>query len=248
MKYFLVAVQFLTILPVKIRSKVSEGDLGKSLSYFPLAGLVIGLLLAVVVNIFIFLPDLVKAAFVLIVSVCVTGAIHLDGFADTCDGFYASLSKEKVLEIMRDSHLGAMGMIGVVCILLLKFTLITAIPKDILWKGLIVMAVFSRWCQVLACYVSRYARVEGKARPFVRYDSKGEFLIASLLTILIFLLLMGVNGLVLFAFSLLPILLLINYIKHRIGGMTGDTIGAVSECAEAVILFFVLICSSWLCF
>ncbi len=246
MKHFLIALQFLTILPIKISSRVSDKDLGRSLLYFPIAGLVIGLLLAITVSIFGFLPNLVKAAIVLIVSAIVTGAMHLDGLADTCDGFYVSGPKERVLEIMRDSSLGAMGMVGLVCILLLKFTLITAISKNILWKSLIMMAVFSRWCQVLACYVSRYARVEGKGRAFVRYDSAREFLVASLFIILIFLFLIGINGLILLAFSVLPIIYLITYIKYRIGGMTGDTIGAVNECAEAVFLFFILISSSWL--
>ncbi len=241
MKKFLIALQFLTTLPIKIRSEIKAKDFGGSLAYFPIVGAFIGVLLVLILFVFNFLPHLVTVILVLIGSIVVTGGIHLDGFADTCDGFYGRRSKEQILKIMRDSRIGVMGVIGLVSLLLLKFSLMLNIPQNILWKALIAMTVFSRWSQSLACYMSKYARKEGKAKYFIEYSTKREFLRAGLFTVALFLLLMKLKGIVLLSLSLLPIFLFINYAKRKIGGMTGDTIGATSEIAELAVLFFVLI-------
>lgn len=242
MKQFLIALQFLTILPVKITSEPKESDFGKSLLYFPVIGILIGLVLSTTVFLRSLLPNLVIGVIILIISIVITGGIHLDGFADTCDGFYGSNRKEKILQIMRDSRVGTMGVVGVVCLLLLKFTLIVSIPQRILWKVLIMMVVFARWSQVLACYISNYARKEGKAKYFIEHAGKKEFFMGILLTSGLFFLLMQIKGVLLFFISLVPILLLINCIKRRIGGMTGDTLGAVNEIAEVLILLFYVFC------
>jgi adenosylcobinamide-GDP ribazoletransferase len=240
MKQFLIALQFLTVLPIKIKSEIKEKDFGTSLLYFPVIGILIGLVLSAAVFTLGVLPNLVVGVVILILSIVITGGIHLDGFADTCDGFYGSKPKEKILEIMRDSRVGTMGVVGVVCLLLLKFTLIVSIPQKILWKVLIMMAVFARWSQVLACYTSKYARKEGKAEYFIEYAGKKEFFIGILLTSGLFFLLMQMKGMILFVISMFPTMLFIHCIKRKIGGMTGDTIGAVNEIAEVLILLFYL--------
>ncbi|NQT23187.1 MAG: adenosylcobinamide-GDP ribazoletransferase, partial [Candidatus Omnitrophica bacterium] len=150
-------------------------------------------------------------------------------------------STEKVLEIMKDSRIGVMGVTGVTCLLLLKFALIAEMPNAALWRALILMVVFSRWIQVLACYKSNYVRKEGKAKYFIEYNSKNEFLIGGAFTVILFTLLMGMVGLILFAISLVPVLMFISYSKRKIGGMTGDTVGAVSEIAEGCVLFLTLV-------
>ena len=241
MKRFWIALQFLTVLPVKIKSKIAEEEYARSLLYFPVVGMLIGLVLAGVTLLSGFLPNLVVGVLIVITSVFITGGIHLDGFADTCDGFYGLRSKEQILEIMRDSRVGTMGVVGLCCLLFLKVTLIVSIPREILWKLLIMMTVFARWSQVLACSTSDYARREGKARCFVEYDSKKELLVGSIFTVVLSFVLMKLRGGILLVICLLPILLFITYIKRKIGGMTGDTIGAVSEIAEVAVLFFGLV-------
>lgn len=236
MKQLLIALQFLTILPVKIKSEIKERDFGASLIYFPLVGAFIGLLLVSVIIIFGFLPYLVKVALVLITYIIITGAIHLDGFADTCDGFYAGRSKEEVLAIMRDSHIGTMGVIGLICLLLLKFTLLISIPEETLWKFLVTMVAFGRWSQVFACYASKYARQEGKAKYFIEYAGVKEILVATLFTLGLFFVLLKARGLVSFFISALAVFLFVNFVKRKTGGMTGDTIGATSETAEVLML------------
>lgn len=241
MKKFFIALQFLTILPIKITSRIKNADFGKSLIYFPVIGTLIGVFLTACLFLFSFLPDIVISILILIILSIITGGIHLDGFADTCDGFCGSKSKERILEIMRDSRIGVMGVIGLVNLLILKFSLILSIPEQVLPKSLILMTTFSRWSQVLSCYTSRYARKEGKAKYFIEYDSKWEFLAGSIFTIVIFLFLMQLKGMIILVISTIVILLAINYVKNKIDGMTGDTIGAISEVAEISILFFTLL-------
>lgn len=236
-KRFLIALQFLTILPVSIKSEIEDKDFGASLLYFPFVGLFIGFILAGSAFLFSSLPSLLKSALVLIFSIIITGGIHLDGFADTCDGFYGNKSKEKILEIMRDSHIGVMGAIGISCLLILKFSLIISLQNEILWKALIGMAEFSRWAQALACSTSSYARKEGEAKYFIEYARKSDIFIGALFSVVLFLLLMRLKGFILFFLSTIMVFLFLHYINKKIGGMTGDTIGATSEIAEVVVLF-----------
>jgi adenosylcobinamide-GDP ribazoletransferase len=240
-KRFLVALQFLTILPVRIRSEITPEDLGGSLRYFPLVGLLLGLALAGAALLLGYLPHPVVAVLVLILSIALTGGIHLDGLADTCDGFGGLRPKEKVLEIMRDSRLGVMGVTGVLCLLALKGVLVASVAPDNLWRLLILMMVFSRWSQVLVCCTSSYARAEGKAKHFVEYASPKDLLAATIFAAVVILFLARWRTLLVLLLSLLVLLLFLMYVKRRIGGVTGDIIGAASEITEVAILFFGLI-------
>jgi len=240
-KYFLIALQFLTILPVRIKSDIKETDCAHSLLYFPIVGGLIGLVLSISVFLFGFLPDMVMAVIVLAISVILTGGIHLDGFADTCDGFYGNRSRDEILRIMRDSRVGVMGVIGIVMLLLFKFSLIAAVPKVLLIKSLIMMTTFARWSQALSCLISNYARSEGKGRFFMENVNKKDIVAGGIFTLLLFLLVIGIKGLLIFGAGLLLTFLFVRHAKHKIDGMTGDTIGAVSEIAEASIFLLVIL-------
>ncbi|MCP4650505.1 MAG: adenosylcobinamide-GDP ribazoletransferase [PVC group bacterium] len=237
-KHFLLAVQFLTIIPIKIKGKVTDRDIGKSLLFFSVVGLLIGWVLVCVLGLFSFLPSLVLGAILLITNIVITGALHLDGVADTCDGLYGMQPKEKALEIMRDSRVGAMGVVGLICLLLLKFSLFFVIADSILWKALFCMGIFSRWAQAFVCFKSAYPRKEGKAKIFIENAGRNDVLVGGYLTAFIFLLLSGIKGIVVLLLALGCVVGFKYYVKKRIGGMTGDTIGAVSELAEVAVLFF----------
>jgi len=242
MKYFLIALQFLTILPVKIKTKVTERDLGRSLGYFPIVGGIIGLFLALVSLIFGLLSREISIVMVLIASAVLTGALHLDGFGDVCDGFFGGKSKEKVLSIMSDSWMGAFGVIGLVSFFLLKFVLLINVPQKILPGALIVMVIFARWVQVLACYKFDYVRDQGKAKGFMSPADKKGLVTATCFLLIAGLGLIGAKIIVLLVFSSVPVIFFMYYVKKRIGGMTGDTIGAASEIAEVMFLFSLVIC------
>jgi adenosylcobinamide-GDP ribazoletransferase len=241
MKIFLIALQFLTIIPVHIGGRIDEKDFGRSLLYFPVVGSLLGAFLAYMAFCLATLPPLVSSVLILIVWVVMTGAVHLDGFADTCDGFYAGRTREDILRIMRDSRIGAMGVIGIVAALLAKFALMASFPGSDLWKALVMATVFSRWSQALSCLVSGYARQEGKAGHFIGNARKGDIVAGGLFTLALFIGLAGFKGVLVFAPALIAGLLFIRYAKIKIGGMTGDVIGALNETAETVVLFFALI-------
>lgn len=240
MKHLLIAFQFLTVLPFKICTEIKDEDYARSLIYFPIVGMTIGATLSAISLSCGFLPVPVIGAIVLIFSAFLTGALHLDGFADTCDGFYGSKPKEEILRIMHDTRIGAMGVVGVTLLLLLKFSLIISIPRDALWRSLILMCCFSRWIQTAGCLLP-YARNEGKAGLFIKYARKKDIIIGGVFTIIVFSALFGLKGIIIFFSSFIPALLFIRYAKTRIGGMTGDTLGAVSEIAEVSTLFSILI-------
>jgi len=237
LKEFFLALQFLTIFPVKIKSKVQEKDITGSLLYFPVVGAIIGLILASGSFIFGFLPHIAMAGLVLGMSAVITGGIHLDGLADTCDGFYGGKTKAETLRIMRDSRIGAMGIIGIVLILLLKFVFLCAIRPENLWKALILMALWGRYSQVLSCVLSGYARDKGTAKFFVERATKKELIPGGIFTLLVTILLAQFAGIIISILLAAMFMLLIKYVKNRIGGVTGDIIGAISEITETGSLF-----------
>ena len=241
MKKFLIALQFLTVLPINVKGKIEEKDFGESLVYFPMIGLLMGIFLAFISFSLGPLPPLVRSALILIIWIIMTGGIHLDGFADTCDGFYGKRAKEDILKIMRDSHIGTMGAGGIAVLLLLKFSIVSSIQPENLWKVLIIAVAFARWSQALACATSEYARDEGKAKYFMAHARKSGVLTGAVFTLILFWLLMDIKGAILFLLLSATILLFIKYVKGKIGGMTGDTIGATNEIAEAAALLFSLI-------
>lgn len=245
MKRFLIAMQFLTILPLDINGNLKKEDMGRSLAYFPIAGLLLGLFLAGVACISAPLPPLVMSVLILAAWTVMTGGIHLDGFADTCDGFYGKRSKEEVLRIMRDSRIGTMGAAGIAMILLIKFAALSSIRPEGLWKVLIITMVFARWSQVFACATSGYARDEGKAKYFIEYAKKSDMFIGALFTLILNWFLAGAKGVILFVLSAATVFLFVQYAKRKIGGMTGDTVGATNEIAEAAVLLFSLILSDY---
>lgn len=238
MKEFLIAFQFLTAFPVKLKSAVNKRDFAAALMWFPVVGMLIGLSLALIFLLSRELSNLVSAALVLIGSIILTGALHLDGFADTCDGFYGHIPKTRRLEIMRDPHLGAMGTIGIVMILLFKFSLIAALAQKLFWQPLVAMTVFGRYSQVLACFLSRCARKTGKGRFFIEYAGEREIVITSIFTLLLLALLMQAAGVIVFFLSIVCVLPIIKFLNRKINGATGDTIGAINELAEVFILIF----------
>ena len=241
MKHFLLALQFLTVLPVKIKTKLKDKDYPESLAFFPLAGAIIGVVLVFCLVLLKAFPVIVQAAFLIVVSAVITGGLHIDGFADTCDGFCGAASQEKILRIMKDSSIGVMGVAGIVCLLILKFSLLASIPLEGLWRVLIVMAVFSRWMQAYACTFTDYPRQEGKAKFFMSKAARGKVLLSGVLVLLVCIILLRFEAIPVVMFSFLAGYIFMVYARRKIAGLTGDTIGAVNEISETAVLFFGLI-------
>ena len=130
---FLAALQFLTIISIPWRRDAQKAQLGHCVGYFPIIGLIIGLILAGLSWVLLFvIPSTIANALLLVVLVIITGALHLDGLADTCDGLAGHKSVEDRWQIMHDSRVGGFGVIGIVLVLLVKYVSLNSIPETIM--------------------------------------------------------------------------------------------------------------------
>jgi adenosylcobinamide-GDP ribazoletransferase len=246
-----VATQFLTRIPVASAAHFRPQWLSRSLRYFPLVGALVGLLnVAAWWLASRWFPPAVAVGLMLSASLLITGALHEDGFADACDGFGGGTSAEQTLAIMKDSRLGAYGAIGIFTLLGLKWAALTGLPPQRLPVVVLSAHVVSRWCAIALVWGLRYARPaeEGKSRPFAGALSAAEWSLSGLLGLLavaIFALATGVLGAVLRSAAELAGLLAAGivagasaaYFRRRIGGYTGDCLGATQQLCE---LAFVL--------
>lgn len=260
------AYQWLTIVPL-FRIPYSETTVRRSLVFYPLVGWTIGLVLVAVLSFFtIFFPPVVAGMLVLSVWIIISGGLHLDGFMDTADGILSHRSQERMLEIMKDSRVGAWGVISCVLLLCIKGTaliyfseMITDDPqlRSQLWLFLSVIPMYSRTFMVWAVVQWPYARKKGFGSPL---QQAGR--LDAVLAISVSLLCMLLSKAVLdhfywdfhFAFLLMLFLLtaivgtvLASYINRKLGGLTGDTYGALNEFVEMILLLVItaVIYVSW---
>jgi adenosylcobinamide-GDP ribazoletransferase len=241
MKKFLQAISFLTILPAGQAHALDEEDLARSMAFFPLAGLMLGLLLLLSHYLFsFFLTKPLTLWFVIGFLAFLTRGLHLDGLADTMDGLASGGTREKVLEVMRDSRIGAFGVISLILLLGAKFFCLDQIPDSSLPCSFIVMPVLGRNAMVLVCYRSSYARREGLAKPFVQYLRIHEVAVSFLSAFGIALFLMRLQGIVAFFGVALFSLGCRFFFKRRLGGITGDILGATNELSEVLCLLVLI--------
>jgi len=241
MKRFLTALQFLTIIPVPGTRDVDDEALGASMSFFPLVGLLIGLILMGVRYLLApLLPPSLADILVIAVLVVVTGALHLDGFADTIDGLAGGNDRERTLAIMKDSRIGSFAVVGLVLIVGLKAAALMEIPEMLKSEALIAAPVLGRWSTVQLAAWFDYARSGyGTGQAFVRCTGRRESAISTLITAVILLIIFGIGGLMPLLVIAIFTALFGLFFKMRLGGVTGDIMGAACEMSEAVVLLVV---------
>ncbi len=243
MKDFLQALSFLTILPFGKISPSEDKELARSMAFFPLAGVVIGLLLAIGYYLFSsILPKSLALWLTLGLLALLTRGLHLDGFADTMDGLACGGTREKMLEVMRDSRIGAFGVISLIFLIGAKYLTLDQIPNSLIPYSLISMAVMGRSSMVWVCYRSPYARSgEGLGKPFTENLGSREIVVASASAFGIALLLMGVKGISVFLGMGIFSLGYRAFFIKKLGGVTGDILGAAGELAELLCLLLLTI-------
>jgi adenosylcobinamide-GDP ribazoletransferase len=247
LRLFFIAVQFFTRLPIPRWVGFEQEWLHHASRYFPLVGVVVGAIAAGVyaaaATIF---PAPVATVLSTIATIYATGAFHEDGFADTCDGLGGGMTRERVLEIMKDSRVGAYGAIGIVCMLAAKLSALAMLPPASAIGALLLAHPLSRLAATSLIWRMEYARAEGKAKPLAERMSTTEFAIATGTVAIAAALLLAADALDLRAIlaSLLTCALatwwLARKFARRIGGYTGDCLGAVQQLTEAVIYLAVL--------
>ncbi|MFC1970491.1 adenosylcobinamide-GDP ribazoletransferase [Chloroflexota bacterium] len=238
---FLAALQFLTSIPLPDRREVSPEALGHSTAYFPIVGLIIGGILAGLNWLLsLILPAAVVNALLITALVVITGALHLDGFTDTCDGIAGHKSVEDRWQVMHDSRAGAFGIVGVVLLLLVKYVLLNNIPEVFMTATLLFMPIVSRWAMVYAVFVYPYARPSGLGTTFKQSTRWPQFTAATAFTLLVAIALFplfSLTGLMLIFSVWIVTVIFSCYLKHKFAGLTGDTYGAINEVAEVLALF-----------
>ena len=243
MKNFLRALSFLTILPMGQLPLSEEKELARSMVFFPLVGLVIGLLLALGYYLlsFLFSKSLVLWLTIGLLALLTRG-LHLDGFADTMDGLGSAGPKEKILEVMRDSRIGSFGVISLILLIGAKYFTLDQIPIPSIPYTLILMTVMGRNTMVLVCYRSPYARSEGGlAKPFTENLGYREMALSLVSAFGIALLLMGLKGILVFLGICLFSLGYRFFFIKKLGGVTGDILGAANELVELLCLILLII-------
>jgi len=237
MKYFKLALGFLTAIPIRTEAP-QPGDIGRSAMWFPLIGFSLGLILAVAHLLLSFVfPQLITAALTVALWVALTGGLHLDGLADCCDGLLATASSERRLEIMRDPRLGSFGVIGLTLFLILKTLAFASVPPSSLLP-LPFAASLSRWL-IIPVALQPQVRPGGLGADFARGLTRPVIIASSLVPLawLILSLSFGVWHLT-FAILLahLLTLALIALARNCLGGVTGDVFGLTVELAELIVL------------
>lgn len=239
MRGFVAALRFLTVLPLAGSYGAGEKDLAASPAYFPLVGLLLGAAAAgAACALSLAAAPMLTAALLVGLLLAFSGALHMDGLSDTADGFLSSRPRERVLEIMKDSHVGAMGVIAIVLVLLVKFAaLATVAGHDVpvlLWPAVLLMPLAGRCVMVLHMALLPGARAGGlgaaflKRRPWAAAAWSMAVLAAACAA------LFGAAGLAIAGAVLAVTLLQAGWSWRKIGGSTGDTFGAACEVAELV--------------
>lgn len=248
MKGFICALQLLTIIPVKIKDAVDERDLGKSTAFFPFVGAVQGIML-VAANILLskFLPHDIASGLILLILILTNGGFHLDGFADTIDGLAGGNTKKERLHIMKDSRIGAIGVVAIVLLLLIKFLAINNLISHLspLTSNyiLFLLPVMGRWSMVPMAYWGNYARpTGGLGKAFAEHTGIREFVFATSFVLSASVILLGWYGLVYAGIIFTAVYLITVFFRKKLGGITGDVFGFQSEVSE--VLFLILVVAS----
>ena len=230
---FLGAIRFFTRLPVPGTLGQDSVALERAIRYFPAVGLIIGALagLAFAVTTF-FWPKTLAVLAAMGTAIMVTGALHEDGWSDMVDGFGGGWEKTQILSIMKDSRIGNYGAVGLVMMLLGKFCALIEFDMQQLPLALIAGHAFSRLCANFVMHRLDYARDEGKAKPLSTHISNGELLFATFCGVLPLLFLPPAQLIPAVLLALLATVWLARMFRRRIGGYTGDCLGAVQQLAE----------------
>ena len=254
MNAFLIGLQFLTRISIVRQTVWTEEDFGNSVKFFPAVGAVLGISYIAVVSILIELTGgkypMLEAAIVFASTVMLTGGIHCDGFMDTFDGLFSGRDRERMLEIMKDSHVGAFGAVSFVVLSIVEFSALnelTRLPTDIFLSAIFAMPILGRLMMTMTIGLFPYARREGMGKAFAERTTGSTMIFASIEAVILLLPMIAfsiemfltalMSGIAAVAFTLY----FGHYATKKLGGVTGDVYGAVTLLSESIVLITFLI-------
>ncbi|KUO49760.1 MAG: hypothetical protein APF76_00500 [Desulfitibacter sp. BRH_c19] len=243
MSSFLLAFSFLTIIPAYGSRVAGEKDMANSLYFYPLVGLLIGGFLALMA----YASDVLSLglggdALIVVIWIILTGGLHMDGVMDSADGLFSGRDRERKLEILKDSRVGAMGVIALGAVLLLKFSFLVSLPfEHKLWALFLAPAV-GRTAMVYSVLYFPYARSKpGLGKCFGENVGRKKFYGAAAITLVAAFMVAGSTGVTLVLTSLLIAAIIAKWFAWILGGQTGDTYGALCEVLETIFLILIVI-------
>ncbi len=235
---FLMGLQFLTRIPITVRWDSDEYK--RSIAFFPLVGAVIGLILVILdIGLLYFLPRSIGSVLVITAGIVLTGGMHLDGLGDTADGIFGGLDKKSRLEIMRDSNIGIYALLAVVSAIALKISTLAYLPFPYRIYALIIGPTLGKWGMVYSSLMGVYPRKEGLGKVFTNAVGAREISIATVTSLLITIGLLGVNSVPILTGTFLSVFFGLKFFLSRIGGVTGDTHGAMNEIIEILTMLVI---------
>jgi adenosylcobinamide-GDP ribazoletransferase len=238
LEMFFMQIQFLTRIPLPVKIKFDEKKFAKSMIFSPVIGLLIGLILGGVYYLAQMTgKQLFAVVMVITAEVIITGGLHLDGLADTFDGIFSNRPKNKILTIMKDSRIGTNGTIALILVMLCKAVLLASINNVRLVFFLFALPAISRMNIVWTAGTSPSAAKDGMGKSVVKYTGVKEIIAATLITCVISAVFLKWAAFAVVPAAIVFALLFCVYVKRKIGGITGDIIGAVIELTEIVVLF-----------
>lgn len=241
---FLLIIQFMTKIPININLKCEKDNFKRGTAFLPLVGFIIGgiqFLIFFVTS--MFLPHNIVSILVVLTGILVTGALHIDGLGDTFDGFFALKGNDKIIEIMKDSTIGTYSCIAIIFDIIIKIASVNYAIDKKLPLIIIAIPVISRGVQVFLFYIGNTAKNTGTGNLYIGNVGKIQLCVAvSIMTILSMVLIGTKCTLILIVFDLCFTFLFNKFCIHKIGGLTGDTLGANSEMLELIsfVIFIAL--------
>lgn len=239
---FIILIQFMTRIPIPLKISYSEKKLGKSIKFFPLVGLIIGLILYFanfLITVYlknIFYNKTIIAIFLIILEILIVGIIHIDGLADTFDGLFSYAKKEKMLEIMKDSRIGTNGAV----VLILYFIAKTVLISEIITtnpKYLIIFPIIARLSTPVNAGLSNYARKSGMSNAIISENGIFEAIFSLTLSIILVFYIIDIKGIITIFIAFIFIIIFMLNVRKKIDGITGDTMGASLELTSILVLF-----------
>jgi len=237
--------QFFTRIPINKGLDCKDKNFIEGTPFFPVIGLTIGMIQYIVFKLFSnFLNSQIIAIFLVLVSILITGALHLDGFGDCADGFFAFKGgKEKIIEIMKDSRIGAFGCIAIIFNILLKVALIDNSINIKMPELIIISPIVGRFSIVFLSYIGKSAKPQGTGNLFIGKVKLKNLLLTLIITVGFGYFIIGYEVLILIICSIFISLLFNKLCENKISGLSGDTLGANNEIVEIMcfLIYFIYI-------
>ena len=247
-RIFFTALQFFTRLPIPSWVGFDPEWVRASARFFPLIGIVVGAVAAALLLLAGYgMPMMLAVLLSTVGTICLTGALHEDGFADACDGFGGGHTPQKIIDIMRDPRIGAFGAIGIGLLLAIKVVTLASMPLQLAAWSLLLAHPLSRLAATLLIWRMHYAAVDGKASQVAQPMTLTVFVVASSPVVVLFATVLLNTNLASLSMLISGVAVLIctawlaRKFQQNLGGYTGDCLGAVQQVTESVFYLGVLV-------